>query len=422
MTCATAWIDVWDEIRVGATQLGHRPRFCMKKRNRNHYGFSLIETLVAAVIFSMVGAAVFLAVATVIRTDADQQARSAGSVASQNYADVLLSAPYVDCAAPDAYSPNALGLPAQDKATVSVESVTYWTGQPLPSDANPTAAQWAAAFGGSCSDDRGLQRVTYKIESRVADRSVSKTVSVIKRFTDPYTEPTPDPPPGGRTCVISGNDAALPKRVDSTWVNEFAGSQGTNYSSGSKNEEMNILYLAGSRRFSYLRFNVAPGVACDNGGMLPSGANIIAAEVQLFTFNIGGLPACGANSCWHVMERVRSNWNESTINWSNQPCPHAVGVDYGRSCQPGDQPSTILFEHGTGALNWSARFQRVQSTQLLNDVKGFYASPGTNYGWVIKEACAETYGKACGSISPGFQMRSSRATNVDQRPTLTVWY
>jgi len=41
---------------------------------------------------------------------------------------------------------------------------------------------------------------------------------------------------------------------------------------------------------------------------------------------------------------------------------------------------------------------------------------------VIKEACAETYGKACGSISPGFQMASSRAATVTQRPTLTVFF
>ncbi|MCB1256355.1 MAG: DNRLRE domain-containing protein [Microthrixaceae bacterium] len=389
---------------------------------RNQDGFSLIETLVASVIFSMVGAAILAGVAMVIRTDADQQARSAASVASQNYSDVLLSAPYVACAPTSAYTPAALSLSNQDKATISVESVAYWTGQPLPTVANPTAAQWATAFGASCTTDKGLQRVTYKVNSQVGERTAVKTVSVVKRFTDPHTEPVPDPPPGGRMCVISGQNAALPKRVESTWVNEFAGSQGTNYSTGSSSQEMNMLYLAGSRRFSYVRFNVAPNVDCDNGGTLPASANIIAAEVRLFTFNIGGLPACGANSCWHVMERVRANWSESTINWSNQPCPHAVGVDYGKSCQAGNVASTILFEHGTGAFNWSARYQRVQSTQLLNDVKSFYTSPATNYGWVIKEACAETYGKACGSISPGFQMRSSRSTNVDQRPTLTVWY
>ncbi|MEI2637749.1 MAG: hypothetical protein V9F03_01935 [Microthrixaceae bacterium] len=55
-------------------------------------------------------------------------------------------------------------------------------------------------------------------------------------------------------------------------------------------------------------------------------------------------------------------------------------------------------------------------------MKSFYASPSTNYGWVIKEACAQTYGKACGSATPGFQMRSSRSSDVAQRPTLTVWY
>jgi len=64
----------------------------------------------------------------------------------------------------------------------------------------------------------------------------------------------------------------------------------------------------------------------------------------------------------------------------------------------------------------------VQAPQLISDLQSFYNSPSSNHGWVIKEACAETYGKACGSISPGFQMASSRAATVIQRPTLTVFF
>ena len=82
--------------------------------------------------------------------------------------------------------------------------------------------------------------------------------------------------------------------------------------------------------------------------------------------------------------------------------------------------STILFQHG--AWQGAPAYQRIQSPQLLSDVKGFFDGSLTNAGWVIKEACAETYGKACGSVTPGFQMASSRAANVAQRPTLTVWF
>ena len=56
------------------------------------------------------------------------------------------------------------------------------------------------------------------------------------------------------------------------------------------------------------------------------------------------------------------------------------------------------------------------------DVRGFFDGSLTNGGWVIKEACAETYKKACGSGTPGFQMASSRAANADQRPRLTLWF
>lgn len=381
-------------------------------RSRGQGGFSLVEVLAAIVILSLVGLSILSGVSMVVSAGANQRTTSSLTVATQNYTDAVLSAPYVACASADDYSPEIVGLGPQEKASVTVVVVGYWNGSPMPTMAEPTAAQWAGSFTSKCSDDLGLQRITYRVTS-FGGKSAERTVSVLKRSTSPDAEPNPDPPPGGRECVISA-----PTRVASTWVNEFAGSTNDNYSTGSRSTEMNMLYLAGSRRYSYLRFDVSPNVECANGGKLPAGATILAAQVRLYTFNIGGLPACGADSCWHVMERVRSAWNESKVTWNNQPCP----TGYGQSCQADGKPSTILFEHGTGAFNWSARFQQVQNTQLLDDVRSFYASPGTNYGWVIKEACAIPYGKACGSVSPGFQMRSSRATDVSQRPTLTVYY
>ncbi|MEI2637750.1 MAG: hypothetical protein V9F03_01940 [Microthrixaceae bacterium] len=134
-------------------------------------------------------------------------------------------------------------------------------------------------------------------------------------------------------------------------MNETAGKKDTNYSTGSSSGEMNILYLAGTRRFSYLKFDLRPATPCVNGGTLPSSANIVAAEVSLYTFNIGGAPACGANSCWHVMERVRGAWDSVR---------HSPGIisrarpDTGTRVRPGARKSTILFEHGTGAFNWGA--------------------------------------------------------------------
>ncbi|MCA9242214.1 MAG: DNRLRE domain-containing protein [Planctomycetales bacterium] len=370
--------------------------------------------LVAVLILATVGTAILAGVGVVIRAGALQRTLSAVSVTDRNYTDALAAAPYAECGVLEDYSADSVALETETSTSVQVVSVMYWNGQPLPTSTDPTDAQWNAAFSSTCNSatpDKGLQRITYDISSTVGSQSHSRTASVLKRFNGAYAEPVPDPPPGGRSCVISDTS-----KVSSTWVNETAWQRDTNYSTSN---EMNILYLAGTRRFSYLKFAVQPNITCDNGGTLPAGADIIAAEVRLYTFNIGGLPACGANSCWHVMERVRSAWSPATLTWNNQPCPTGYAV----SCQlPGNTPSTILFEHGTGAFDWGARYQRIQSTQLLNDVKAFYANPSTNFGWVIKEACAQTYGKACGDIRPGFQMRSSRAADAAQRPTLTVYF
>ena len=394
-----------------------RPSAVLDRRSHDPAGFALIEVLVSVAILAIVGTAIAGGLYTLVRTDSEQQSRADASVVARNYADALEAAPYKDCAVPADYGAQNLGLVAPSTATVTVTGVAYWNGTPPPSGPNPTDAQWATAFGSTCNTDKRLQRITYQVRSTAGANDTTITRSVLKRFNGSLPEPPADPPPGGRKCVL-----AATSNVASTWVNEAAWAQGTNYSTGSASQEMNILYLAGTRRYSYLRFDVAANKVCDNGVTLPAGATITGAEVRLYTFNIGGLPACGANACWHVMERVRSSWDQSTLTWANQPCPHAPVVDYGKSCQPGDVASTILFPHGTGAFDWSARYQRVQSTQLTSDVQSFLNSPSTNFGWVIKEACAETYSKSCGSISPGFQMASSRATNVDQRPTLTVYF
>lgn len=380
---------------------------------RTQRGFALGETLVSIVLVALIGTALIAATLTVVRSDAQHRALSQVSVSAQNVIDALTAAPYVNCASPADYGPTALDFQLEPDTAVAVDSVEYWNGQPPPGTADPTPAEWATAFVSGCSSDLGLQRITFTVTSSAGSAESTKTRSVLKRFNGSLPEPEPDPPPGGRTCEISATS-----KVASTWVNEILWEQDTNYSSGAGSEELNILYLDGTRRFSYLRFDVAPSVACENGGTLPAGATIVAAEVRLYTFNIGGLPACGANSCWHVMERVPVAWDQATLTWNNQPCP----TGYGDSCQTGGTPSGILFEHGTGAFNWSARYQRIEAPQLLSDVQSFYNSPSTNHGWVIKEACAITYGKACGSRSPGFQMRSSRAPTIAERPTLIVHY
>jgi len=383
---------------------------------RGDAGFTMMEVLLAMAVMAVVGTSVMAAVYTLVRSDAQQQSLSESAVVARNFADALDAAPYQDCATITTYSPEMVGLALPASATVTVTAVTYWNGTAPPAGANPSPAQWATAFDTTCPPDRGLQRITFQARSTAGTADSTTTRSVLKRFNGALPEPEPDPPPGGRTCVVNGT--VNTSDVASTWVNEIAWAQTTNYSSGPNSREMNILYLAGSRRYSYLRFAISAGMTCDNGATLPAGADIYAAEVRLYTFGVGGAPACtgGGDSCWHVMERVGGVWAQSSLNWVNQPCP----TGYGQSCQPGGVASTILFQHG--APWWLAAYQRIQAPQLLSDVRGFFDGSLTNGGWVIKEACAETYKKACGSGTPGFQMASSRAANADQRPRLTLWF
>jgi len=344
---------------------------------------------------------------TVVKTDAGQRSRSEATVVARNFADALAWSSYRSCGTAADYDPIVLEVEVPPTATVTIDAVTYWNGTPPPSTANPTPAQWAAAFTSACPDpDGGLQRITFTVNSTAGGSPTSLTRSTLKRFNGSLSEPPADPPPGGRECVLAAAQAS------DTWVNEDLIRRNTNYGSDSA---LNILYLGGTRRYAYLKFAITPGMTCSNGVQLPIGANIVAAEMQLYTFNIGGLPACGIGACWHVLERVPSAWDPSTLTWNTQPCTTTYGV----SCQGSD--SDILFQHGTGALDWSPRFQRIRSTQLLSDVKAFFATPSNNFGWVLKEACA-TYGRSCGSITPGFQFASSRYPDSSKRPTLRLYF
>ena len=120
---------------------------------------------------------------------------------------------------------------------------------------------------------------------------------------------------------------------------------------------------------------------------------------------------------------MNASWNPSTLNWNNQPCPGS-GAIWLPSCRSDGQPG-VLFEHGTGALDWSPRYQVIEAPMLTADVQSFYANPSTNYGWRIREACdgaAGPYNKACGTATPGFQFRSRTASNAIERPRLVVTY
>ena len=361
----------------------------------------------SVILLGMVGVALMSGFAVAAKSQSIHRASAVNTVVVRNAAAALLATDYRPCGSVSGYN-GSVSFTAPLGSTWSISKVELWT-----VGSNPAAFSVRSCSStdpvGSATGDPGLQRITFSATSTVTGRAATRTRTVVKRFDGAYQEPATDPLPGGSICTISATS-----QVDTTWVDEFAGQQGTNHSS---DDHMDILYLAGSRRYAYLHFNIAAGAQCDEGTTLPATADIKSARLRLYTYNIGGLPACGANSCWHALERVRSTWTASTLKWNNQPCP----TGYAASCETGGAASPILFEHGTGALNWGARYQYIEHPRLLTDVRAFFTAPATNFGWVIKEACAETYGKACGDISPGFEFRAKSAA-ASERPSLELVY
>jgi prepilin-type N-terminal cleavage/methylation domain-containing protein len=375
-------------------------------------GVSLIEVLVAMAILGSVGTAILTGLQVATSVAVSNRVSALAELAARNFANALDDATYIDCGAPPAYSPAALAFAAPPGVVVTVLAVGHWNGSSSVPEANSDTA-----FPSECVTDKGLQRITFRVVATVSGKSATRTQSVLKRFEGSYPEPTTvDPLPGGwNECTVRSSDG------QDTWVNEDE----PDVNSGTA-DEMNIFYRTNLRRFSYLWFDVRPGILCQDGATtLPDDANIRSVRLSLYTFNVGGAPACDG-SCWHVFERVPAAWDESTLTWNNQPCP----TGYAESCETNAASATVngrtLFPHG--GRQRDALFQVVTSpsasngTALLDDVRSFFADPARNFGWVIKEACVQRYGKSCGTIRPGFQMRTSSAAVPQQRPTLTLVY
>lgn len=363
-------------------------------------------------IMGLLGIAILTGLQTATAIAVSNRSSALAELTARNFANAVDDAAFTECGAAPAYSPAALDFTAPPGAVVTVLAVGHWDGSSL----SVPEAQLDVAFPSECTTDKGVQRITYRVDAAFGGQSVARTQSVLKRFEGGYPEPATVDPPADLwgECTISSSD------VQDTWVNED--SPDTIYGTA---DEMNIFYRNGLRRFSYLRFNVAPGATCEGGGTLPAEANIRSVRLSLFTFNVGGAPACDG-SCWHVLERVPEEWAEGTLTWNNQPCPTGYAV----SCEKNASNETVngrtLFPHG-GRQRY-ALFQTVTSpgesngTALFDDVRSFFADPNQNFGWVIKEACVQTYGKRCGTIRPGFQMRTSDAAVAAERPTLTLIY
>lgn len=380
-------------------------------------GETLVEVLVALILLGVLSLGVLVGFSSVVVAGNVDRVSSTNAAVARNAIAELAAAPYVNCgsaATYDAALQAAYAVPAG--SAVHVTAVEYWTLASNPPTFHAGSCS-AAATPRTAGGDSGLERLTITATSTRNRSTITGTRTLLKRSDAAYAEPVGDPPAGGHTCTISVSGGAA--QVDSNWVEQTVGQTNAVHQN---DQHMDILYLNGTRRFSYLRFQISPTSVCDEGGTLGAGHTILTARLSLYTYNIGGLPACGANSCWHALEAVPRAWSASSLTWNNQPCPG--GGSSVPSCRA-DGAKGIEFQHGTGALDWSARFQVIEAPQLTADVQGFYANPATNFGWRIREACdggAGPYNHACGDITPGFQFRSKNAPAVSQSPHLAIVY
>lgn len=368
-------------------------------------------------LMSSVGIAILTGLQAAAVAAAVNRSTSLAEVTSRNFANALDEAVYTECGSVTDYSPATLGFAPPPGTVVTVLAVGHWNGASL----SVPEAQMNTAFPSGCATDKGVQRITYRVEATHGGRSGTRTQSVLKRFEGAYPEPAPTTslPSGWQECTITSAG------VRDTYVDEDASSRDSNFGSA---DEMHLLYRDSLRRFTYLWFDVAPGVACAEGGTLPANVNVRSVRLSLYTFNVGGAPACDG-SCWHVLERVPAAgamWSETGMTWNNQPCPTAYAVSCERDASNVTVNGRTLFPHG--GRQRDALFQVVTSpsasngTALLDDVRSFHADPTQNHGWVVKEACAQTYGYSCGTIRPGFQLRTREAAVAAERPTLSLEY
>jgi type II secretory pathway pseudopilin PulG len=146
-----------------------------RRRARGQAGASLIETIVALVLASVVVLALAGGMLTLMRTSEATSRTQRMQAALTTSAEAVKAASYVDCAAPADYD-GAPGVddPADD-VEVTVTGVEYWDGVPVAG--TPPAPSLLGSFVATCPPDLGAQRVAV----RVTLDGDSDTAQIVKR-------------------------------------------------------------------------------------------------------------------------------------------------------------------------------------------------------------------------------------------------
>lgn len=127
---------------------------------------------------------------------------------------------------------------------------------------------------------------------------------------------------------------------------------------------------------------------------LPPNAEILNADLSLFCNYISGHTQlqCGDNLC--VLQRITGNWQENTVNWSNQP--------------PSDTVHEVLL---SVSENQFQDYPHIDVTQLIRDI---YTDPSNIHGIMLKLVNEERYRTLV--------FASSDNPSVVKRPVLTINY
>jgi len=353
-------------------------------------GVALLETLISAVVLTLVGTALLASIITSIRSSVVHREAANAEVVARNFVDAVEGAPYVPCASAASYA-NPPSFAAMPGYSVQIDEVEFL----VPGSDPSTFGSSCDPVAGSGLPDTGLQRVSFQVMvDRGSGPEPVRSQSTLKRYEANVDNTLGAVPGGGVRCTVTASqDASLtqasPNQADGSSVS------------------MSVNGASGSRTRSVVKVALVPGsTPCAEGGTVPVNMQVRSATLRLFTWQVSGAVDC-ATSCWHVLKRVTAPWNESSVTWATSPPVLTAGHE--------------LFQHGTGTGDFGPRYQNITGNGLTQDVASFYAVPSVNHGWTIDHACEPDYpGRGCGTADTAFRMRTREWSNPEQRPQLSV--
>ena len=130
-------------------------------------GSTLVEVLAAVALMGIAFVTILGGMSTsAIGSDIGAK-KALAEATARSYTELIIAAPYVDCAGEAVYSVASVGLDVPAGFSATVDDVRYWDADPDPS---------TGSFRGSCSTDEGLQEITVVVAADDERAAVSRAV------------------------------------------------------------------------------------------------------------------------------------------------------------------------------------------------------------------------------------------------------